>query len=117
MDARVPIDVVMDAFGVPAVVTRPAPDDTPITTAADGSPLKVAWINATTDSVPAGLDLQRAEHMKLMAISLLDVPTMPNRTVIVAPEFEGGPDKTWQVDSEIFRQFDEVRVLVLEVEG
>lgn len=99
----------MRAFGVPATVTRPAPEDTtPIETT-------VAWVNATTDALPEGLDLQRAEHIKLMSLSLTDVPTVPRLTVIVAPEIKGGDDKTWQVESEISRQFDEVRVLVVEV--
>src|SRR5689334_23375901 len=108
MDARVAMSAVMRAFGVPATVTRPAPNDAPITTT-------VAWVNATTDALPDGLDLQRAEHMKLLAISLTDVPTVPRHTVIVTPEIKGGPNKTWQVESTLSRQFDEVRVLVVEV--
>lgn len=98
----------MRAFGVPATVTRPAPDNAPITTS-------IAWVNTTTDALPAGIDLQRAEHMKLMSISLIDVPSVPRNTVVVAPEIKGGEDKTWQVESTIARTFDEVRVLVLEV--
>lgn len=106
----------MRAFGVPATVTRPAPDDTPITTGADGQPLMVAWVNSSTDALPDGIDLQRAEHMKLLSISLHDVPAVPRHTVIVAPEIQGDADRTWQVESQLSRQFDEVRVLVVRVD-
>lgn len=100
------MSAVMRAFGVPATVTRPGL--APITTT-------VAWVNDQTDGMPGGMDLQRSEHLKLMAISLSDVPTVPKKTVIVAPEIKGGANKNWQVDSTVGRKFDEVRVLVLEV--
>lgn len=105
----------MRAFGVPATVTRPAPNDTPITEGADGKPLHVAWVNDSTDALPSGIDLQRAEHMKLMAIARTDVPKVERKTIVVAPEVKGGANKTWQVDGTVSSKFDEVRVLVIEV--
>lgn len=79
-------------LGVPATVTRPAPNNTPIVTT-------VIWAVApASDGQPYGSALHRVDSRKVMAISRSDVPTLDNGTVIVAAEIDGDTAKTWVVD-------------------
>lgn len=94
-DARVPVDVLLEAFGVPATVTRPVPDDTPIITTG-------IWdANGLTDDVPSGQALTRREERRVMALARSEVPTVPKGTQIVAPPTLGDADQTWRVDGMI----------------
>jgi hypothetical protein len=78
--------------GVPATVTRPAPDNTPIVTT-------VIWAVApVSDGQPYGSMLHRVDSRKVMAISRSDVPTLDMGTMIVAAEIDGDAAKTWVVD-------------------
>ena len=82
-----------------ASVTRPAPDNTPITVGADGHPLKVIWaVEPVSDGQPYGSDLHRVEPRKVLAVSRADVPTLPRGTTITAPGIDGEANKTWVVD-------------------
>jgi hypothetical protein len=64
--------------------------------------------------VPGGGEFQRQEPQLIMAIPLSDVPTVPNGTRITAPLELGATPRTWIVDSEVMREHDHVRVLVVE---
>lgn len=78
--------------GVPATITRPAPNNTPITTT-------VIWAVApVSDGQPYGSALHRIDSRKVMAIARADVPTLDTGTVIVAAEVDGESAKTWVVD-------------------
>jgi hypothetical protein len=81
----------MNAFGVPVTVTRPAPNNTPISTTG-------IWVLPAPDPVPMGGDLRRREPTHVLALSRADVPTMPSATSITAPERLGGTVKTWKFD-------------------
>jgi hypothetical protein len=103
------MDSILSAFGVPATVTRPAPDDTPIDTT-------VAWVTSFADAMPGGQDFKRVERRRVLTLTRDDVPTAPKNTVIVAPERAGEDDRTWKVHSTEQEDADHIRVLVLPVE-
>lgn len=96
------------AFGVPATITRPAPNDAAIATS-------VVWVTPTTEDMPGGMEFQRREPKRVCAVSLADVPTVPEKTRIEAPESEGGPIRTWQVDGRERTEVDHVRVWVIPI--
>ena len=85
------------AFSVPATVTRPFPDDTPIMTTAiwctPGNSTQVFM-----DSGPASFDMQRREKHRVVALMVADVQTVPRGTRIDAAESNGGPVQAWRVD-------------------
>lgn len=107
-DARVPIAAVLDAFGVSATVTRPAPDDTPI-------PTTVAWRPPVTEGVPSGFEAQRRETYRVLVMPVADVPRVPNGTVIEAPEEDGGESKRWRVEQLDRLEPDSIHVQVIEI--
>jgi len=94
------------AAAVDAVVTRPAPDDTPIQAS-------VLWVTPTTDDAPAGADFHRRESNEIAAIRKSDVPTMPRRTRIVAERTLGAGVRTWSVERVVVDEPDLWRVLVV----
>lgn len=99
-------DVSFDTHGVDATVTRPFPDDAPITT-------RVIWVTATMEDVPAGLDLQRREARRSLAVRRDDVPTVPRGTIVLAPEPEGGAAQRWRVENPLRSDTATVRVVVV----
>jgi len=80
----------MDAFGVPATVTRPAPDNTPIST--DGF-----WLTEMDEQETFG-QVGRRQPRKVFVLTKSVVPTAPRGTTIAAPELLGGPVLNWTVD-------------------
>lgn len=107
-DTRVPFSVLQDAFGCPATVTRPAPDDTPISTT-------VVWMTPASPEMPTGGSFGRREAARSMAIAKSAVPALPRRTRIVAAELDGGATQTWEVDGTDLVEADCTRVLVVPV--
>lgn len=97
------------AHGVDAVVTRPAPNDTPIEA-------RALWLTTVSEQRPIGGDAQVSEPQRVMVLSRAEVPSVPRGTLIVAPEKAGAADQTWQVDGEVGREADQIRVLVLPVD-
>jgi hypothetical protein len=92
---------------VDAVVTRPAPDDTPIDT-------RVIWITTRSEDVPIGAEFTRREpNQRVMALRRDQVPTVPRGTIVLAPEQRGGPILGWRVDSFELQEVDNHRVRVL----
>lgn len=102
------LDLNFSAHGVAATVTRPAPDDDPIVTTA-------IWVTPTTNPLPAGLALQRHDQRRVLALKRADVPTVPTKTLIVAPPKAGDADQTWRVDGTDRVEPDHVRVTVQPV--
>jgi hypothetical protein len=90
-DLRVPVDPIFQAFGVPATVTRPHPDDTPITTT-------IVWGAWPTEDAVDGFGLQRREPRRVLSIRYDQVPTLPRGSLVDAPEVLGGVTKRWRVD-------------------
>jgi hypothetical protein len=83
MDARVAFEPLLDAFGVPATVTRPAPDNDPIETVG-------IWLLPHNMDEPIASGFQRREPVRVFALSKDAVPTLPRNTRIEAPERAGG---------------------------
>lgn len=107
-DARPPIGAFFDAFGVPATVTRPTPDDTPIETTG-------IWVPEQTELAPPGLGFGRNEPRKVLAFRRDQVPTLRLETRIVAPDPESGVVKTWLVDGYVHGDAEHHRVSVVDV--
>jgi hypothetical protein len=81
------------AHGVAATVTRPAPDNTPVSTTG------IWLVTPLTEDQPFGIDVRRVDARRVLAITKTTaLGTMPRGTVIAAAEEPGGTVKTWRVD-------------------
>jgi len=104
------LEINLAAHGVSATVTRPAPDDTPVSTTG-------IWYTQPLDETrPFGTDFQRREPRRVMALPRADLSTLPRGTTIVAPETIGGTDKTWVVDGLERVEADTWRAIVRQAE-
>jgi len=90
-DLRPSLDAAVSAFGVPATVTRPYPDDAPVDTTG-------IWLAAIEEPRPQGTDFSRREPRRLLVLPRNVLATLPRGTVVLAPERAGDPVKTWKVD-------------------
>jgi hypothetical protein len=109
--ARV-LAVNMAAHGVPITVTRPAPDDTPITTTVDGLPLKGIWMTPASSDLPPGSRLQARSPIRILVVATADVPTAPRGTTVVAAWQPGGDESTWVVEGLDHQEADHLRLIV-----
>lgn len=106
-DIRVPFAFAQDAFGVPAQVTRPAPDNTML-------PATVVWMSPSTIGHPDGAAFQRREPIQVVAIARSEVPTLPRGTRLLAPLLFGGASETWVVEEVVLQDADSWSALVLK---
>lgn len=84
--------VLVTVMGVPAVITRPVPDDQSVETT-------VVWQDHPTDeSRPFGAEISRREPRRTLAVPRSALSSLPKGSVIVAAERFGGTTKTWVVD-------------------
>lgn len=90
-DSRPEIASAMRAFGLPAVVTRPAPDNTPIQVTG-------FWTSPLVESDAFGQQRARVQPRKVFVIARAQINDVPRGTFIDAAEYQGGPIVTWQVD-------------------
>jgi hypothetical protein len=107
-DLRPGLSAMLDSLGLEATVTRPAPDDSPIETT-------IIWVAPLPMEVPISGEFQRQEPLRVLAIPLSDVPTVPSGTLIEAPEEQGLASRTWKSEGEARREYDHVRVVVVPV--
>ena len=107
-DLRVPMDPILNAFGVPATVTRPAPDNTPVLTTG-------VWVRPLhEEQEPFGANRRRREPRQVLSLPRSSaLPTMPEGTFIVAPEEAGGTPVTWRWDGLELTETDCWRVIVV----
>jgi hypothetical protein len=104
------LSVNLNVHGVDATVTRPQPDDTPITT-------RGVWSGPLDEGQPFGTDYRKVAPRKVLVLSKAAVPTVPRGTRIVAAEAPGGSAKTWQEDGHDGpAQADYWRVIVKRVQ-
>jgi hypothetical protein len=103
LDARVPIDSALDAFGAPAVVC--VPGGTTVST-------RAMWLPPRIDQVPTGAAFQRTEALRVLVLPIADLPQVPRGTRITAAEIAGGPARAWIVDGRDADDVDHVRVVV-----
>lgn len=103
-----PFSAAQAAFGVSALVTRPAPDHAPITTIAvwDARPLE--------DQRAPGQEYSRLDPRRRLALSRSEVPTTPIGTVIECPLEAGGESKTWRCEGRETSESDCWRIVVTE---
>lgn len=105
----VPVDVVLDAFGIEGTVTRPAPNDTPLTG------VSIVWAGVLMEDTPSGVTAHRREAIKGLAVAREQVPVLPKGSVIEVAEIDGGPVKTWRVDAPDRSDAQWIHVIVTEV--
>ena len=99
----------LSAHGVPATVTRPAPDNLPVVTTG-------IWLTAPQDEPrPYGTDFQRREPRRIFVLPRDVLPTIPRGTQVSAPDKAGGTVLTWQVDGVDRTEADHWRVLLVVV--
>jgi hypothetical protein len=106
MDARVDFEPLLDAFGVPATVTRPAPDDDPIETVG-------IWLAPLIVDEPTGSGFGRRESIRVFALHKRTVQRLPVGTLIEAPEYAGDTVLTWKVDGVDQADTDHIRALLI----
>jgi hypothetical protein len=96
--------------GVPATVTRPAPDDTAVVT-------RGIWFHPLNEPQPFGHDFNRRDPRKVLVLPRdSSLPNVPKGTTIVAPETQGGTSLTWRVEGYSDTSLvDEWRVIVVPV--
>lgn len=104
MDIRPSFESVQGAFDIPATVTL-----------LDGSSVEttVVWLLPSTEDHPHGVDIRRAEAKRILCLSKEDVPDVPRGLLVTVPEFDGGDDLVWMVDSIERIEFDHTRALVV----
>lgn len=107
-DFRVPLETLFEAFSVPAVVTRPAPDNTPISTDA-------IWLQPEGDTSPFGRDLARSDARPILVLKKSAVPSCDRGTTISAPPADGDAAVNWRVDGYEDADSELIRVFVKRV--
>jgi hypothetical protein len=103
-------DTLYAVMGLPATVTRPVPNDTPVSA-------RMVWLSPPDEPQPFGVDLQRRDPRRVLALQRsIELDAAPRGTIIAAAEVQGGTVKTWRVDqaAQPVRP-DELRVFVVEV--
>lgn len=100
------LEINLSAHGVPATITRPSPDDTPIETTG-------IWEGVVPIDYPRSGTLQRNEPKRVFAIPTADVPTVPRGTIILAPLRTDLTPERWRVDATDRVDVDHVRVIVI----
>lgn len=115
MDIRPDLDDALEAFGVPATVIRPVPDDEPIeTTLIWPPPVRRRFSDEVYE---VGVEIDRRQPERTMAaVPKADVPVLPLGTRIIAPAGAGQPLQTWRVELHEREHPDEWRVMVVPVD-
>jgi hypothetical protein len=103
-DLRPPFSVFQGPFGIAATVVREGED--PIDTTA-------IWVPPLPEEVPFGTGAQEQQPLRVLALPLSDVPTVPRGTLIECAEAAGQTVQTWRVDGPARFEFDCVRVIVV----
>lgn len=97
------------AHGVDVTVTRPAPNDTPIS-------CRAMWLTQTTNDRPIAAEFTRRDNRHVMVIDRLDVEELPAGTFIIAPERMGHRNFSWLVDGHEETQADQHRVILRKID-
>src|SRR5687767_5430682 len=104
-DARVPMDPIFTAFGVPATVTRPAPDEMPIVTTG-------VWMHPLTETQSFGSDIRRFDPRWVFAVRTSAVPDARKGTLVETSGPNGGAIRMWQVDGYDSTEGDHLRLIL-----
>lgn len=106
-DLRVPMSVVLQAFGVDITVTVPGGD--PV----EG---RGAWLPDLIDEVPAGGAFTRRERRRVLAVDLAEFVAMPRGTIVQAPPRLADPVARFMVDAFERMDTDHARVVLIDAE-
>ena len=99
--------IAFSVLGVPATVTRPWPDDTPIATTG-------IWCTPVGQvALPMDADVRRRDRYRVIALPVSDVPTVPRGTVIEVSERAGEAAQRWRADGIEYAAADHKRVIVV----
>ncbi len=81
----------------------------------NGLPIEcqIVWGAPVVEEQPIGLEIQRMTPVKNMSIRIADVPTLPDASVISAPELLDGVAKLWRVHGHLYRDSTYRRVIVI----
>lgn len=102
-------EVIQAAHGVAATVTRPAPDGTPVSTTG-------LWLTTPLEELrPHGLDFQRREPRRVMALPRRTFDSVPRGSLVSAPERLDGTPTDWRVDGIDQQDADYIRVILVTV--
>lgn len=112
MDLRPGLARAHRRFGVPATVTRPSPDDTPIATTVIWAPPERRYRTDEVYEYRNELDRREADRL-VLGIRRESVPSVPKGTQIQAPLLKGGPVQAWRVEEHERETADEWRVVVV----
>lgn len=99
------LDVNFSAHGVPATITAPDYPD-PIDT-------RVIWLTPANEGMPTGSPFLGTTAIRVAAIRRDAIEKVPIGAVIVAPEQEGGINRSWRVDGHERTEADHHRVYVV----
>lgn len=105
MDERVAFSEIQEAFGLVARVTRPGDDQAIECT--------VVWSPTSPELSPGGMEFQGNSSKRVMSIAKAEIDSVPDGSVVLAPEFEGGEVLSWTVDGQERAEFDCWRVMVV----
>lgn len=94
------------AFGVAVTVQWPEPYATQVATTG-------VWIHTFAEGAPVGGVVNRREPRRLMALPKSAVPTLPLKTLIVAPDTDGVTLRGWRVDAYEDADADHYRVVLV----
>lgn len=94
-----------DIHGVPATITRPAPDETPIVTTG-------VWTEPLAENQPFGTDIRRFDPRLVFMVRTSAVPDAKKGTLIEAPPRGGGAVQTWIVDGYELKTAERLRLIV-----
>jgi hypothetical protein len=104
-------DINFGVLGVAVTVTRPWPDDVPIAT--KGIWLTPGLAHPALDPLPGDQAIRRRERLRVIAIPVSDVPTLPTGSRIDAPDVEGATPAAWRVDALDYADGWHRRVIVV----
>lgn len=108
------LDVSLGAHGVPATVTRPAPDDDPVSTTVVWQPNARRTRSDEVYPFRNELDQRQAER-RVVSVPVSGLSTLPIGSVITAALIAGGTAKSWRVEELEREEAEERRVVVVPV--
>jgi hypothetical protein len=73
------------------------------------------WMTPISEDLPVAGEFQRREPRRVMALSRLELPSVPKGTVIQAPPKHGDNLEYWRVDGTERTEADHVRVYVIPI--
>lgn len=115
-DARPALDPAMAAFGLPIVITRTPPNDTPVTTTGIWmSTLPGAHFSSGMDDElqPFGRDFQKFDPRRVLSVPrTASLSQVERGSTVLAAEMAGATPKLWRVDGYAHAEADHVRLIV-----